>query len=221
MYPTKGKTEMNYIEDIFLEIRGRLEYDNEIREEILKLSRKSIRTSSVIIRHLHRREIEKAELLIQENKELIETLNKLSKKLDPSPFGILLNAYQEYAESMFLYSFLNQKPFYSYIDLDIPYIAYLHGITDFVGELRRVILDALRKQKSITFAVETLDYMDDLYSLLITLDFPDGLTYNLRKNTDFVRNLTEKTRGDVILALNRENLVDTIKELLEDYQRKN
>jgi len=212
---------MNSIEDIFVEIRGKLEYDNEIREEVLKLSRKSIRTSSVIIRHLHRREIEKAELMIQENKELISTLNELSRKIDPSPFGIVLSAYQEYAESMLLYSFLNEKPFLTYTDLDIPYLAYLHGITDYVGELRRVILDALRKQKNISFAVETLDYMDDLYSLLITLDFPDGLTYNLRKKTDFVRNLTEKTRGDVILALNRENLVDTINELLEDYRKKN
>ncbi|WP_455143110.1 hypothetical protein [Candidatus Hodarchaeum mangrovi] len=212
---------MNYIEDIFSEIREKLEKDNEIREEILKISRKSIRTSSVIIRHLHRREIEKAELLIQENKELISNLNELSEKLDPSPFGILLGAYQEYAESMFLYSFLNQKPFLTYKDLNIPYLAYLHGITDYIGELRRVILDALRKQKSIAFALETLDFMDDLYSLLITLDFPDGLTYNLRKKTDFVRNLTEKTRGDVVLALNRENLVETINELLEDYRKKN
>lgn len=212
---------MNYIEDIFSEIREKLEKDNEIREEILKISRKSIRTSSVIIRHLHRREIEKAELMIQENKELISNLNELSEKLDPSPFGILLGAYQEYAESMFLYSFLNQKPFLTYKDLNIPYLAYLHGITDYIGELRRVILDALRKQKSIVFALETLDFMDDLYSLLITLDFPDGLTYNLRKKTDFVRNLTEKTRGDVILALNRENLVETINELLEDYRKKN
>ena len=87
--------------------------------------------------------------------------------------------------------------------------------SDFVGELRRVILDTLRKEDNIEIAVNALDLMDDLYTLLLTIDFPDSLTYNLRKKTDFVRNLTERTRGDVTLALNRLQLVETIKEILE------
>ena len=64
-------------------------------------------------------------------------------------------------------------------------------------------------------AVRALDLMDDIYSLLITLDFPDSLTYNLRKKADFVRNLTEKTRGDVTLAANRLQLIETIKSIMD------
>jgi translin len=59
--------------------------------------------------------------------------------------------------------------------------------------------------------------MDELYSLLVTIDYPDGLTYNLRKKTDLTRNLTEKTRGDVTLALNRMDLVRTLDQTLQTY----
>ena len=104
--------------------------------------------------------------------------------------------------------------------MNIPYLAYLHGIPDFVGELRRVTLDSLRR-KDIVTAVKALDLMDELYSYLITLDFPDGLTYNLRKKTDFARNITEKTRGDLTLSLNRLDLVTTFDKMLKSHLKNN
>lgn len=205
------------IEKIFSDINEQLEHDNQKREELIILCRSAIRCSSVAIRRLHRKEMFRANEKIKENEKLISRINDLAQQINPYPFGMVLSANQEYTEAVFLYSFLQDEPFPSYSDLNVPYLAYLHGIPDFVGELRRVILDSLRKKDSIDLAVKALDLMDELYSLLVTLDYPDGLTFNLRKKTDFTRNLTEKTRGDVTLALNRLDLVETLNKTLQTY----
>jgi translin len=208
--------QMVELEEMFSEIRKNLELDNEAREEVIKLGRLSIRNSSIAIRHLHRKEMDTASKIIEENAALIDKINDLAKRMNPSPFGMILSCNQEYAESVFLFSFLQKKPFPSYTKLNIPYLAYLHGIPDFLGELRRVTLDSLRRKDNAT-AVKALDMMDELYSYLITLDFPDGLTYNLRKKTDFARNITEKTRGDLTLSLNRLDLVTTFDKMLKSH----
>lgn len=205
---------MKELLSIFSRIQTELEDANKIREQILTLSRQSIQKSSISIKYLHRGEFEKANELISENKGVIAKINRLGNQMEPIRFGMILSCNQEFAESVFLQKFLENKPLPSYEDLSIPYLAYLHGIADFVGELRRVILDTLRKEEDIEIAVRALDLMDDFYSLLLTIDFPDSLTYNLRKKTDFVRNLTEKTRGDVTLAINRLQLVETFKDII-------
>lgn len=204
------------IKEMFSEVREKMELDNEAREELIKLGRLSIRNSSIAIRHLHRKEMSTAIKMIEKNSTLIARINDLAQRMNPSPFGMLLSCNQEYAESVFLCSFLQNKPFPSYLDLKIPYLAYLHGIPDFIGELRRVALDSLRKKEKET-AIKALDMMDELFSHLITLDYPDGLTFNLRKKTDFARNITEKTRGDVILALDRLDLVTTFDKMLKNH----
>ena len=208
-------------EKVFSEIQKKLELDNDAREEVIKLRRLSIQKSSIAIRHLHRKEMETASKIIEDNAVLITRINALAERMNPSPFGMILSCNQEYAESVFLYSFLQEKPFPNYTELNIPYLAYLHGIPDFIGELRRVVLDSLRIKDNST-AIKALDLMDELYSYLITLDFPDGLTFNLRKKTDFARNITEKTRGDLTLSLNRLDLLTTFDNMLKSHiQNKN
>ncbi|MHA1975943.1 MAG: hypothetical protein ACW98F_05150 [Candidatus Hodarchaeales archaeon] len=206
---------MEELQTIFTEISEELTKANSVREKILTISRSAIQKSSIAIKHLHRGDFQKAESLISENRKLIIEINELSNQMEQVRFGMILSCNQEYAEAVFLHAFLTQIPFPTYTDLQIPYLGYIHGIPDFVGELRRVVLDTLRKEENIEIAVNALELMDDLYTLLLTIDFPDSLTYNLRKKTDFVRNLTERTRGDVTLALNRLQLVETIKEILD------
>ncbi len=208
------------LEEMFLEIQKNLELDNETREELIKLGRLSIRNSSIAIRHLHRKEMETASNIIEENAALIGKINDLAERMNSSPFGLILSCNQEYAESVFLLSFLQEKPLPNYSKLNIPYLAYLHGIPDFIGELRRVVLDSLRIKDNIT-AVKALNMMDELYSYLITLDFPDGLTQNLRRKTDFARNITEKTRGDLTLSLNRIDLITTFDKMLKSHLQNN
>jgi translin len=152
--------------------------------------------------------------LIIENHNLIHEINNLGSEMKPIRFGMLLTSNQEYVESVFLQAFLRKKPYPNFEDLKVPHLAYLHGLSDFAGELRRVILDTLRQDKDIEIAIEALDLMDDLYALLLSIDYPDSLTFNLRKKTDFVRNITEKTRGDVTLAINRLQLIDTFTNIV-------
>lgn len=208
------------LEKTFSEIRERMELDNDAREELLKLGRLSIRNSSIAIRHLHRKEIDTASKMIEENAALITRINDLAQRMNPSPFGRILSCNQEYVESVFLCNFFKQKPFPNHTDLKVPYLAYLHGIPDFIGELRRVALDSLRENENET-AIKALDIMDELYSFLITLDYPDGLTFNLRRKTDFARNITEKTRGDVVLSLSRLDLVTTFEKMLKTNLQRN
>ena len=205
---------MDILENNFKKIRFELDKANGIREKILNLSRESIRKSSIAIKHLHRGEYDLADQLITENHHLLHEINKLGSEMKPIRFGMLLTSNQEYVESVFLQAFLKKKPYPNFEDLEVPHLAYLHGLTDFVGELRRVILDTLRQDKDIEIAIEALDLMDDLYSLLLSIDYPDSLTFNLRKKTDFVRNITEKTRGDVTLAINRLQLIDTFTDIV-------
>ena len=211
---------MDILEKNFKKIRFELDKANGIREKILNLSRESIRKSSIAIKHLHRGEYDLADKLITENHSLIHEINNLGSEMKPIRFGMLLTSNQEYVESIFLQAFLRKKPYPNFEDLKVPHLSYLHGLTDFVGELRRVILDTLRQDKDIEIAIEALDLMDDLYSLLLSIDYPDSLTFNLRKKTDFVRNITEKTRGDVTLAINRLQLIDTFTDIVSKKNEK-
>jgi translin len=81
-----------------------------------------------------------------------------------------------------------------------------------VGELRRRILDILRSGYSQE-AERLLSHMDEIYSVLVTMDFPDAITSGLRRQTDIARNLVEKTRGDVTFSLRGEDLTQAISTL--------
>ena len=82
---------------------------------------------------------------------------------------------------------------------------YLGGLADTVGELRRYILDRLRRD-DFTRCEQTLEAMDEIYTILVTMDFPDAVTRGLRRSTDMVRGILERTRGDLTVALRQQRL---------------
>jgi translin len=55
--------------------------------------------------------------------------------------------------------------------------------------------------------------MDEIYSVLVTMDYPDAITNGLRRQTDLARGIIEKTRGDVTFSLRGENLAEAIRTL--------
>ena len=59
---------------------------------------------------------------------------------------------------------------------------------------------------------QLFEVMDDIYSLLVTIDFPDALTPGLRRTTDVIRGVLEKTRGDVTLFLKQRDLEKKLDE---------
>ncbi|MFV2016405.1 MAG: hypothetical protein ACC656_13320, partial [Candidatus Heimdallarchaeota archaeon] len=193
---------------VFDEIRESIEQDDIIRENIIKLSRQSIRKCSETIRATHRREFKNATSLLKESHDLT---NQIANQLPKN--GLFENnasvAFQEYIEALLLHNFVFNKDSPPIIplttvqkDIFIPYVAYLHGLCDLVGELRRFVLDSIRFN-NLDDGERALEIMDELFSQLVTLDYPNALVPGIRRKTDLIRNLLEKTRGDITFTHNR------------------
>ena len=99
-------------------------------------------------------------------------------------------------------------------DLGVGPAPYLNGLAEAVGELRRFILDLLRKS-DFSRCEELLEIMDEVYTILVSMDFPDAVTKGLRRSTDMARGVLERTRGDLTFALRQRRL----EEKLADLQR--
>ena len=179
---------------------------NAAREEALKLCREVIRFSANTIRALHRREFEDAEALLAQAREQVGQAAAWLRDY-PELFhaGFLSDAQKEYAEACATRALIQRTPLPTYQELGVELPAYLNGLGEAAGELRRYILDSLRRGESGQ-CEELLDAMDGIYTLLVALDFPDGLTGGLRRTTDMVRGVVERTRGDLTMALLQRDL---------------
>lgn len=205
---------------IFDELRVSIEKDDEIRESIIKLSRFSIRKCSESIRATHRRELEKANSLLDESKSCINEIVSILPENGLFENNVSI-AFQEYIEALELLHFVTNKESSSIIPLSeirkeipIPYVAYLHGLCDLVGELRRYVLDSIRLN-DLASGERALEVMDELFGQLVTLDYPNALVPGIRRKTDLIRNILEKTRGDVTFTHNRLELVSKLNEVIE------
>lgn len=170
------------------------------REQALALCREVIQHCALAIRSAHRHQRDEAHrhlLYAQERLQRIEAL--LHQHPDVYYAGFVEDAQKEFAEAAALLAVLSGEPLPSFRDLKIGVAPYLNGLGEAVGELRRAILDALRLGH-LEQCQALLEVMDDIYALLITVDFPDGMTGGLRRTTDAVRGILERTQGDVALA---------------------
>jgi translin len=189
---------------IFNEIRSQLDQKDEKREEILRMARKSIRLSSEAIRCLHRRETQEAEAKLIEIRQTLDWAQDLAA--DSALQSNLQIAYQEYAEAKLFHRFLENQPLESPEELSIPILSYLHALADLTGELRRHILDSVRKEateETTNRAEKALSLMDSIYYQFMTLDYPNGLIPGVRRKSDMMRGIIERTRGDLTLAQSR------------------
>ncbi|MDD5312561.1 MAG: haloacid dehalogenase [Dehalococcoidia bacterium] len=208
----KKKEELSIkLETISEKIRHDFEKKDAARESLLKKSREIIRFSSKAIRALHRREKSEALQLIESAAALIrEEQGKHGKThrelLNANYF---LDSCKEYAEAAISYGIVIENDVPDPDALGIPYHAYLNGLAESVGELRRYLLDSLRRNEPAR-AEDFLNAMDSIYSILVTMDFPDAITYGLRRNTDNVRGIVEKTRGELTITANNSYLLQKI-----------
>lgn len=201
--------------EIFKVIREELDNRDLKREEILRLNRKIVRQCSEVIRGIHREQFDEADhnlQLIKEDIVKLSSLQKETKDLDYITSSVV--AYQEYVEASLLLSFVRKSPIPSNKNLNIPLLSYILGMADTIGEIRRFILDKLRKE-NLSEAERALNVMDELQVGLMTLDYPNGLIPGVRRKSDITRNLIEKTRGDITNAISREKLVKKIDEIIK------
>ena len=187
-------------------IRADLEKKDAAREKVLPLCRELIRYASITIRAIHRQEFEEAKRLLAEGKKVRESLEKATDEWrELKNHGFVRDAQKEYTEANTVFALVNGLPLPDPDELNVEYTAYLNGLGDTVGELRRYLLDNMR-HGDLSRGEELLSAMDDIYTTLVTMDFPDAITGGLRHNTDAVRGILEKTRGDITLAVRQQEL---------------
>ncbi len=189
---------------------------NAARDRALIASRELVRFCSLTIRAVHRAEFAEADRLLAEAAALAEELRQSLLAL-PDIFytGYVQDSLKEFAEARVFYALVAGQPLPDPDSLGVGYASYLNALGEVVGELRRFILDALRQGKTER-CEEILQQMDDIYSVMVTMDFPDAITGNLRRTTDVTRGIMEKTRGDLTFALRQ----DRLEQALAAFERK-
>ncbi|MFX1357661.1 MAG: hypothetical protein ACFFA8_10270 [Promethearchaeota archaeon] len=198
------------LKNIFSELTKELDNLDHDREEILRISRIIVRDCSIAIKNVHRKEFS----FYQEKIEMIKVNHeRLLNLIDKNPgifFKYLKTPEQEYAEAVLFHSIIAKKDLPKASDLNIHPLNYVLGFADVVGELRRYALDNIRNSQ-IEDLNATLENMDEIYSELFSFDYPSGLTQDLRHKVDQVRNIIEKTRGDISISLQMNDLKKCIK----------
>jgi len=187
-------------------IRVSLDGKDAAREKALALSRDMIRNSANAIRSVHRGEFADARKLIAATARMSAQCTKLLKgHPDIYYAGFAQDAQKEYAEACITLALVHREPIPDPDDLKVDYPAYLHGLCEAVGELRRHVLDQMRRSEP-SWGEELLTAMDDIYYLLVSFDYPSAISGNLKRATDVTRSIIEKTRGDLTNALRQERL---------------
>ncbi len=200
------------LSEITESIRAHLDAKHRARERALALSRDVIRLSANAIRAVHRRDFDAAEKLIAQGRSNLEQVAAdLADHRDILHAGFVHDAQKEYAEASLTLAVIAGRPLPSTDSLGIMAPAYLNGLGETVGELRRHLLDSLR-QGDIGHCEETLAAMTDIYDILVSMDYPEAVTGGLRRTTDAVRGILERTRGDFTAAYVQRNLEEKLDE---------
>jgi translin len=209
------------LEALSEQIRANFERKNQIRDLALTQSRNLTRHSARAIRAIHRDDSELALEHLSEADKLAHDLRSgLSEDPDLYFSGYAQDALKEYCEAHLTVATILAKEWPTPDDLKIEYPTYLNGMSEVVGELRRRVMDILRDGHSPEVE-RLLDVMDDIYAQLVTMDFPDALTYGLRRRTDIARSIIERTQADITVSHRQHQLENQIINLSEKLSKIN
>ena len=205
------------LDDVSEAIRGRFDARMQARERALPASRQAIRCCANAIRAIHRGEFALAHRLMNEARAAIDDgLEAVASHPDIRFAGYLQDAQKEYAEARLTEVVVNGgKDVPTPDELGVEDAPYLNGMAEAIGEARRHVLDLLREGR-VDDGDAVLLSMEDLYSVLVTMDYPDAITGNLRRSTDVSRSLLEKTRGDLAVARVSQDLHDALERHARD-----
>jgi translin len=204
---------MHKLESIAERIRQNFDLRTSKRDEALKQARQLTRACSLAIRAVHRDDQEAMEANLAEAQNLADILRDELRQ-HPELFfaGYTQDSLKEFVEANVTCALIQNQPLQTPEELGVQEATYLNGLAEVVGELRRRTLDILRSGYSEE-AERLLGHMDEIYSVLVTMDYPDAITNGLRRQTDLARGIIEKTRGDVTFSLRGEQLAEAIRSL--------
>ena len=206
---------MEKLEAIADQIRQQFDARTTARDQALAQARALTRACSQAIRAVHRDEDDTMNEHLAEARGLAESLRSgLKGHPDLYYAGYTQDALKEFVEANATCALIKNQPLPEPQALDVEYNTYLNGLAEVIGELRRRSLDILRHGYSAE-AERLLTCMDDIYSILVTMDYPDAITNGLRRQTDVARSIIERTRGDITFSLRGEHLERAISRLSE------
>ncbi len=205
---------MHKLESIAEQIRKNFDARTIARDQALARARQLTRACSLAIRAVHRDDTETMQAQLQEARQLADELrDSLSDHPDLYYAGYTQDALKEFVEANVTCALIRNEPLQTPEELVVEPATYLNGLAEVVGELRRRTLDILRHGYSEE-AERLLGYMDEIYSIMVTMDYPDAITNGLRRQTDLARGIIEKTRGDITFSLRGEHLEQAIGTLI-------
>lgn len=200
------------LDQIASALRAQLEATNHAREEALRLSREVIQHSSRAIRAVHRGEMTEARALVQAARERVHRV-RLGLQAHPYLYyaGYVHDSQKEYVEAETMLAIVGGSPIPAPEPLGVEPAAFLNGIAEAASECRRYVLDRMRLGE-MDRADAVLKVMDDIYYELVSFDFPDAITGGLRRTTDALRAVLERTRGDLTLTQSQRRLEAALRE---------
>ncbi|HEY6568215.1 MAG TPA: haloacid dehalogenase [Actinomycetota bacterium] len=200
------------LDALITSLHERFDAKTAARERALPAARRSIRASANAIRAVHRGEFERAASLIHESHAaLADGLSGVDAHPDVRFAGYLQDAQKEYAEATITLALVRDDPLPTPTTLGVEDAPYLNGMAEAIGEGRRHILDLLRTGE-VDRGQAMLSSLEDMYGVLVTMDYPDAVTLNLRRSTDVARSLIEKTRGDLAIAAMQQGIERALDE---------
>jgi translin len=204
---------MNNLDQIAERIRQSFDARTAARDQALAQARTLTRYCANAIRAVHRDEVELAGQNLDEARALAQNLRvNLAAHPDLYYAGYTQDALKEYAEASIVCALVANRALPTPEVLELEYATYLQGLAEAAGELRRRCLDILRHGHSDE-AERLLSHMDDIYAVVVTMDYPDAITGGLRRLTDIVRGVTERTRGDMTISLRQARLEQSLERL--------
>ncbi len=201
------------IDQLVTECVAQIDASHAAREQVIGASRSLIRLCANSIRATHRGDFAEAERLLGAAGAVVAQINTATaNSLEIRAAGYTQDALKEYAEAHLVLAFLSGREPPGAAALGVDPAPYLNGLAEAASELRRAILDGLRRGE--TARGETLlQLMDDVYVALVTVDYPDAITGGLRRTTDALRAVLERTRGDISAAIRQDQLVAAMRDL--------
>lgn len=211
---------MNHLSDIVDNIRTELEHHSDVRDRAIRRSRQLIRHCANSIRAMHRDEFEQASSLLETaRQDAAQMVQDVQEYPNLYYAGYTQDSLKELVEACAVYAMLHHEPIPApkEIGVQIGYPAYLKGLAEAASEMRRAILDTIRKG-DLERGELLLEKMQEVYAAMTTIDFPDAVTGGLRRTTDSLRAVLERTRGDLTVTKQQEKLRQALARL-EDRMR--
>jgi len=199
-------------------IRAQFVAKNAARDATITRSRELIRQCSEAIRATHRREwaaVDAKLIIVQRAAD--ELRAGVADHPDLYYSGYTQDALKEVVEAFATRAMILGSSLPTPNELNVSGATYLNGLAEAATELRRFILDGLRRdddgEATIDEAERLLDWMDAVYNELVTFDFPDAITGDLRRRTDVVRGVLERTRGDLTTSVQGRRLQAALRRM--------